>query len=322
MSSFFDPGGALLRGFQIAQQIQGQRLAQQRQQTIEGREKRIAEQQQQDSERRSRLDDEARELQNLETRLRIRREGGRRLTKAERAKLDGGGDFSVQLGDGIASTASAGDIVGIGQDEFLLPNAQHVGRASAAAQIDQDTAAAEIGKVPIPEALAQLTGLAPGTLVRPQDIDDYAREFGPKERKLERLTDARTGNVQYVDPRTGEVVSLFEGAARPAPSQAQGRLSAKDAKAEKIEAAASSLVQDADLDVERAERLLRQRAKKDKFLAENLTNILGKLRALRQSRPKTSGVDPALQRSLGGGAQPSDPFEGLSGGDLKKALGF
>lgn len=278
----------ILRGFQLAQQIRGQRAMQQRNEAMMAREERIGQENEQRRARMEAADLRARELQNFDTAQRIRKEGGRRLTPQQRAMLDEGGDFSMELAPGFATTASSADRFDIDGQSFLLPQQQDAQRAQFMTALGQKEEEAEIGTVPIPEQLAGLMGVAPGTRGKVSDFDDFQRTFGPKPEKIDERPEVPSELARKMGLPDGsratvaEIANLYRAANANRPKTQAAK---EDPNAEFAEMMGDFLSDyttgEGEIDVDRAIAAASRASRKDPKVKRHLAKIVTELRKLK-----------------------------------------
>lgn len=306
----------LLRGFQIAQQIKGFQQQQENLKLARDQENRLAEQQQRQAERQTRMDEQDRILKQMETRLRIQQMGGKRLSKKQQAILDAGDDFSMEILPGFATTASSAERVsGMNGDEFLLPQMADLQRAQDAYALDRKEAEAAVGTIPLSRYYADLLGLPEGTRLKPETIDDLARaNRGPEPNRVApvMITDD-AGNVRFVNPDEGRVVSEFPGMGKGVQPK---QLSPSEERQNFERDTASELLANATrggvVDVAAAETEAARRAKKDPKVRKHFQGIVKNIRELAPRQTGGAGASGGLEALLGisaeGQAAPQIPL--------------
>lgn len=298
----------ILRGYQLAMSVQGQRMQQGRTDAIAQREQRMGEEAKTREARMQTADARRRELENLQLARTIRAEGGHKLTPAARQMLDEGGDFSMELGPGFATTASSADRLDFDGSSFLLPRQQDQQAAAFQTELGQREEIANIGTVPIPEQLRGLVGLTEEARAKPSDLDDLQRAFGPKEEKVDARPLVPDGLRKAMNLPEGtqasvsEIASLYRAVNQ---GKGKGQSGAKDDGSGEFADLMGEYLSDyadrlGNIDADRAIAAASADARKNPKVKRHLAKLVTELRKLKPKPEKAGpGVGGALATLLG-----------------------
>ena len=290
----------LLRGIELRKALEGRQA--------EDREAQLAERRQAEVERRNRAAEARQSLLDLvgqqekvrSLRDKLEAEGAIRLPAGEVPNIErlieeggGEGDFSIELGPGVAMAASGGRLESVGDDSFLAPPRALAERGKAEAEFERKMQELRFtGK--------QQTATA---LDRMRQEAAVKQELAPVD-TIGGLTDIEGGGVAVVerDPRTGtltprQVPGLKKKTAEDKLSPEQTRLRENDARVREQEAEANKLLTKYRTPEAAIEALPRE-AKKNETLRANQLQVFKLLRGFRD-RQTGDDSDAQLLRSLG-----------------------
>lgn len=311
----------LLRGYQLADQIRMQRQQAEQEEAQQAEVERKRQLDEQDRAEQKRVTSRREQIENARNLIELQKAGGFKLTSEQLTQLAGGGDFSVPLGDGIATTASSATRIQMPDGTYLLPQPGDLREASLQREMDERDRKAEADALPIPPVVAAALGLPEGAKAPASLLDNYMTGFNT----VSRGDQPRTKTA--IDPVTGELVEMNldsgERTARPfvnprpqSESSSDTRLNAK-ANVENTtrlttnNAIAAATDENGNVDWAKARQIVTAEARKNKDI--DLAEALRAIRALEPREGAASG-DDAFLNSLGIG--PEGEAEGMGLGDI------
>jgi len=312
----------LLRGYQLANQIRMQRQQAEQQEAQQAEIQRRRQIEEENRAEQKRVTSRREQIENARNLIELQKAGGFKLTSEQLTQLAGGGDFSVPLGDGIATTASSANRIQMPDGTYLLPQPGDLREASLQREMDERDRKAEAEALPIPPVVAAALGLPEGATAPASLIDNYMTGFNSVTRADQPRTKTaidQDGSLVEIDLNTGKLTRHPFVSPRPrSESPSDTRLNAKASventtRLSTNNAIAAATDENGNVDWAKARQIVTAEARKNKDI-----DLAEALRAIRALEPResssTSSADDAFLDSLGIG--PEGEGEGMGLGDI------